>query len=67
MNEKVKELIRIRKKFKASRGQFGTIFLGKTGGVVTNYENGRTEVPECVLMLARAWEKFYDEIKGNKK
>ena len=67
MNNNIKELIKIRKKFKASREQFGTVFLGKTCSIITNYENGRTPIPQDVLMLARVWERFLDDLRGENK
>jgi DNA-binding transcriptional regulator YiaG len=62
--EYIKEFREIRKKFKASRKQFGTVFLGKSEATVINYERGRTEIPEPVMRLARTWEKFLDQMKG---
>jgi len=63
-NKKISEFISIRKKFKASREQFGTVFLGKSGAVIINYETGVTEIPESVMMLARAWSILYDHMTG---
>lgn len=65
--ERIKEFREIRKKFKASRKQFGTVFLGKSEATVINYERGRTEIPEPVMRLARTWEKFLDHMKGEIK
>ena len=65
--EQIKEFRAIRKKFKASRGQFGTVFIGKSEATITNYERGRTEIPEPVMRLARTWEKFLDHMKGEIK
>lgn len=62
--ERIKEFRAIRKKFKASRKQFGTVFIGKSEATVINYERGRTEIPEPVMRLARTWEKFLDQMKG---
>jgi DNA-binding transcriptional regulator YiaG len=63
----IREFKEIRKKFKASRGQFGEVFIGKSCATITNYERGRTEIPEPVMRLARAWEKFLDQIAGEMK
>lgn len=65
--EHIKEFREIRKKFKASRKQFGTVFLGKSEATVINYERGRTEIPEPVMRLARTWEKFLDQMNGEIK
>lgn len=65
--EYIKEFREIRKKFKASRKQFGTVFLGKSEATVINYERGRTEIPEPVMRLARTWEKFLDNMNGEIK
>lgn len=62
--EQIKEFRDIRKKFKASRKQFGTVFLGKSEATVINYERGRTEIPEPVMRLARTWEKYLDIVQG---
>lgn len=62
--EQIKEFREIRKKFKASRKQFGTVFLGKSEATVINYERGRTEIPEPVMRLARTWEKYLDIVQG---
>lgn len=65
--DNIKEFRAIRKKFKASRGQFGTVFIGKSESTVINYERGRTEIPEPVMRLARTWEKFLDQMNGEIK
>ena len=65
--DNIKEFRKKKKKFKASRGQFGTVFIGKSEATITNYERGRTEIPEPVMRLARAWEKFLDQIAGEMK
>lgn len=65
--DKIKEFIQIRKKFKASRRQFGEVFLGKSNESIINYEKGRTEIPEPVIRLARMWEKLLDHMKGEIK
>lgn len=62
--DNIKEFREIRKKFKASRKQFGTVFIGKSEATVINYERGRTDIPEPVMRLARTWEKFLDQMKG---
>lgn len=65
--DNIKEFKEIRKKFKASREQFGTVFIGKSLATITNYERGRTEIPEPVMRLARTWEKFLDHMNGEIK
>ena len=65
--EQIKEFREIRKKFKASRKQFGTVFLGKSEATVINYERGRTEIPEPVMRLARTWKKYLDIVQGVEK
>ena len=65
--DNIKEFKEIRKKFKASREQFGKVFIGKSEATITNYERGRTEIPEPVMRLARTWEKFLDHMKGEIK
>lgn len=62
--DKIKEFVKIRKKFKASRRQFGEVFLGKSNESIINYEKGKTEIPEPVMRLARMWEKTLDYMKG---
>ena len=62
--DNIKEFREIRKKFKASRKQVGTVFIGKSEATVINYERGRTDIPEPVMRLARTWEKFLDQMKG---
>lgn len=58
------ELERIRKKFRASRKQFGEVFLGKSETAVKYYEKGKTKIPASVESLARAWEYALDQIRG---
>lgn len=65
--DNIKEFREIRKKFKASRKQFATVFIGKSEATVINYERGRTEIPEPVMRLARTWEKFLDQMNGEIK
>lgn len=65
-NKNIQELIRIRKKFKASREQFGSVFIGRSKEVIANYERGKTVIPMTVLMLARSWEQFLDALRGEK-
>ena len=68
MERKITEIERIRKKFGASRKQFGNVFLGKSATIIKYYENGWTKTPECVLRLARVWEEFLDKMKnGNEE
>ena len=62
--EKRKELLKIRRKFQASRKQFGDVFLGKSPQMINFYDRGVHEVPDGVLMLARVWEAFLDKMKG---
>lgn len=61
------EIERIRKKFGATRKQFGRIFLGKSETIVKYYEKELTKTPECVLRLARIWEDFLDRMKDEQK
>lgn len=61
------EIERIRKKFGATRRQFGRVFLGKSEGMVKYYETGKTNPPESVLRLARIWEDFLDKMSNEKK
>lgn len=63
----IQEFKEIRKKFKASKKQFGTVFIGKSEATIINYERGRTEIPEPVMRLARTWEKFLDHMNGEIK
>ena len=56
------EIERIRKKFCATRKQFGKVFVGKSATMIKYYEKGITKTPESVLRLARIWENFYDSI-----
>lgn len=60
----ITEIERIRKKFKASRKQFGEVFLGKSETAVKYYEKGKTKIPESVQRLAHAWEYALDKIRG---
>lgn len=64
--EKRKELIRIRRKFRSSRRQFGEVFVGKSAGMINFYERGINEVPDAVLRLARIWEAFLDKMRGER-
>ena len=61
------KFIKIRKKFKASRRQFGEVFIGKSNETIINYEKGRTEIPEPVMRLARMWEKLLEHINGERQ
>lgn len=61
------EIERIRKKFGATRKQFGRVFLGKSDTIIKYYEKGLTKTPECVLRLARVWEEFLDRMNNEKK
>lgn len=67
MDSTTREFIKIRKKFKASRKQFGEVFLGKSGVTVTAYEKEKIKIPQVVMMLARAWEAYLDAMMGDKK
>ena len=58
------EIERIRKKFRATRKQFGKVFVGKSGTMIKYYEKGLTPTPESVLKIARVWENFLDSING---
>lgn len=60
-----KELKRIRLLFKASRKQFGEVFVKKSKSMIQFYESGKSPVPETVMMLARVWEDFYKKIHNN--
>lgn len=62
--EKIEEFKRIRKKFSASRKQFGEIFVGKSEPTINFYERGLTEIPDVVMRLARIWESFLDKMRG---
>lgn len=62
--EKIKDFTRIRKKFQASRKQFGEVFVGKSEQSLNFYERGMTEIPDSVMMLARIWESFLDKMRG---
>lgn len=61
--DNAKELKRIRLLFKASRKQFGEVFIGKSGSMVQYYETGKTPVPTSVMMLAYVWEDFLNKMK----
>ena len=63
--DNIAELKRIRKKFRASREQFGSIFIGKSKEVIANYERGKTAIPITVMMLAHSWEQFLDALRGD--
>ena len=63
---KITEIERIRKKFCASRKQFGKVFLGKSETMIKYYESGISKIPESVLKLARVWEQFLDSMNGEK-
>lgn len=67
MDNNVEELIRIRKRFQASRKQFGEVFIGKKGVTVTGYEKGKIRIPETVMMLARAWEAYLNAMTGKRQ
>ena len=61
------EIERIRRKFGATRKQFGRIFIGKSETMVKYYEKELSKTPDCVLKLARMWEQFLDRMNGNDK
>ena len=61
------EIERIRKKFRATREQFGRVFVGKSGTMIKYYEKGKTPTPESVLRIAHVWENFLDTMNGTKK
>lgn len=61
--DNAKELKRIRLLFKASRKQFGEVFIGKSSSMVQYYECGKTPVPTSVMMLAYVWEDFLNKMK----
>ena len=61
------EIERIRKKFRATREQFGKVFVGKSGTMIKYYEKGKTPTPASVLRIARIWENFLDSMNGTKK
>lgn len=67
MDQAIEEFIKIRKKFKASRSQFGEVFIGKSGVTVTAYEKGKLKIPQTVLMLARTWEVYLDAMMGKRQ
>lgn len=59
------ELQQIREEFKASRPQFGKVFLGGLSKTtVYYYEIGKTPIPEGVMMLARTWKSLLDTMRG---
>lgn len=60
--DNAKELKRIRLLYKASRKQFGEVFVKKSASMIQFYESGKSPVPETVMMLARVWEDFYKKI-----
>lgn len=62
----ISEIDRIRKKFKASRKQFGEVFVGKSETMIKYYETGKTKIPASVLKLAYLWEDFLDKMNGGK-
>lgn len=66
-NEMMTEIERIRKKFRATREQFGKVFVGKSGTMIKYYEKGKTPTPASVLRVARIWENFLDSMNGTKK
>lgn len=61
------EIERIRKKFCATRKQFGQVFLGKSATMVKYYEKGITPTPDTVLKLAHVWENFLDAMNSQEK
>ena len=63
--DNAKELKRIRKLFQASRKQFGKVFVGKSASMIQYYEDGKSPVPDSVMMLARVWEDFYKNMHNN--
>lgn len=60
------EIERIRKKFRATREQFGRVFVGKSATMIKYYEKEITKTPESVLKIAHVWENFLDSINGTK-
>lgn len=60
--DNAKELKRIRLLFRASRKQFGEVFIGKSQSMVQFYESGKSPIPETVMMIARVWEDFYKKM-----
>lgn len=60
--EEMTEIERIRKKFRATRKQFGEVFVGKSATMIKYYEKKITPTPESVLKLARFWENVLDSI-----
>lgn len=67
MDQTTEEFIKIRKKFKSSRKQFGEVFLGKSGVTITAYEKEKLPIPETVMRLARAWEAYLDALMGKRQ
>ena len=63
----ITEIERIRKKFCASRKQFGRVFVGKSETMIKYYEKGITPTPESVIKLARLWEQFLDSMNAQKE
>lgn len=61
------EIERIRKKFRATREQFGEVFVGRSGTMIKYYEKGKTPIPPVVLKLAYVWENFLDSMNGTEK
>ena len=61
---KITEIERIRKKFCATRKQFGKIFVGKSETMIKYYEKGICKTPETVIKLARIWEQFLDSMSA---
>lgn len=67
MDKKTEEFIQIRKKYSASRKQFGEVFLGKKGVTITAYEREILPIPDTVMRLARAWGAYLDALTGKMK
>lgn len=67
MPKKITEIERIRKKFMATREQFGRIFVGKSGTMIKYYEKGYSKTPESVIRIARIWENFLDSMNNAKE
>lgn len=57
---------RVRKLFKASRKQFGEVFLGKSETTVKYYEKGKTKIPAKIKDILKAWETALDKIRSEK-
>ena len=62
---KITEIERIRKKFCASRKQFGRVFVGKSETMIKYYEKEITPTPPSVIKLAHLWEQFLDSMNRN--